>query len=207
MTRSTQAYVTIKVINSYCTIRLFRIFYRKMIVDLIFNSIDCVNRLRQDKPPSQQALTFPAGPLNQGIPTLKKDVHQEPSPMLTERYELFSRWMRATHGSWLSLADMEELWKETLPDDFLNRVSINRMAAEENWPNDAAALFRPERLSLFAGSDNGNERIYLLWPDFVEEPELWVYDSNGESRYKNLEDYLTAFLKDDLSASTRSWRA
>ena len=178
-----------------------------MIGDLISKSINEVEELWKDKSSSQQPSTSPAEPMPQGIPTLKKGIYRESSPMLTERYELLGRWTRATHGSWLSLLDMEELWKETPPDDLLNRISLNRMAAEENWPNDVAALFRPERLSLFAGSDNGNERIYLLWLDFVDEPELWAYDSNGESRYKNLEDYLKAFLKDDLSASTRSWRA
>ena len=80
------------------------------------------------------------------------------------------------------------------------------MAAEENWPNEASALFRPERLSLFACSDLTNEKIYLLWLDFEDEPELWVYDANGESRYKDLAEYLTAYLADDVSAAGRAWR-
>jgi hypothetical protein len=67
-------------------------------------------------------------------------------------------------------------------------------------------LFKPERLSVFACSDLTNEKIYLLWLDFEDEPELWAYDSNGESRYKDLREYLEAYLADDISAMERRWR-
>ena len=75
-----------------------------------------------------------------------------------------------------------------------------------SW-DDASTLFRPERLSLFAGSEYSNERIYLLWLDFEDEPELWVYDANGESRYHDLAAYLQAYLAEDVSAASISWRA
>jgi hypothetical protein len=69
------------------------------------------------------------------------------------------------------------------------------------------ALFKEERLSLFAISDLNSESIVLVWLDFEPEPEVWVYDANGESRYKNLEVYLDSYLADDVSAARRSWRA
>lgn len=143
----------------------------------------------------------------QGVPTLMKDVYRRTSPMLQERYELFGRWANATHGDWLGIEDMKSLWNEKISDPILDAIRLQRISAEENWPNEASALFRKDRLSLFAGSDYGNEKIYLLWLDFEPEPELWVYDSNGESRYKNLNDYLTSFLTDDVSAAEQSWRA
>jgi len=65
---------------------------------------------------------------------------------------------------------------------------------------------KPERLSLFACSDINYEKIYLLWLDCEDEPERWVYDSNGESRYKDLEGYLNAFLAGDISACERRWQ-
>ncbi|HTH99283.1 MAG TPA: hypothetical protein VL574_17830 [Stellaceae bacterium] len=58
-----------------------------------------------------------------------------------------------------------------------------------------------------ACSDLGYDKIYLLWLEFEDEPELWTYDGNGESRYKNLQAYLQAYVTGDLGASDRSWRA
>ena len=150
---------------------------------------------------------LPATPLSKGVPTLRSGTYRPLSSQLQERYELFGRWETATHGHWLGIDDMEALWKETIDDDFLDRIRIQRVAGEENWPNEASALFRPERLTLFACSDLTNEKIYLLWFDFEDEPEFWVYDSNGESRYKDLTEYLTAYLTDDVSAAERSWRS
>jgi hypothetical protein len=43
---------------------------------------------------------------------------------------------------------MAALWKDAADDEFLERIKSNRVAAEENWPNEASALFRPEGLSL-----------------------------------------------------------
>ena len=101
---------------------------------------------------------------------------------------------------------MEALWKDSIDDEFLDRVRSQRVGGERGWPKEASALFRPERLSLFACSDLTNEKIYLLWLDFEDEPELWVYDSNGESRYKDLAEYLNAYLADDVSAAGRRWK-
>lgn len=58
----------------------------------------------------------------------------------------------------------------------------------------------------FAGSDYSYEMVFLLWLDSTVEPEVWVYDCNGESRYKDLNDYLNAYINDDVSACERSPR-
>ena len=159
------------------------------------------------RPGSGDKIRFsPVVSLEKGIPTLRSGVFRPSSPQLTQRYELFGRWERATHGHWLGLNDMEALWQNAISDQLLAEIRSWMTANEENWPNDAAALFRPDRLSLFAASDLNYERIYLLWLDFEDEPELWVYDSNGESRYKDLEQYLEAYLADDLSAASRPWK-
>jgi hypothetical protein len=101
---------------------------------------------------------------------------------------------------------MEALWKESVDNEFLDRVRSQRIARERGWPNEASVLFRPERLSLFACSDLANEKSYLLWLDFEDEPELRVYDSNGESRYKDLAGYLRACLADDVGAAEHRWK-
>lgn len=99
---------------------------------------------------------------------------------------------------------MQALWGSP-SDDKIADIKRALISISENWANDAIALFKPERISVFACDDTSNERIYLLWFDWVIEPELWVYDSNGEAHYKNLELYLKAYLDDDLSAYTQQW--
>lgn len=178
-----------------------------MIQDLIQKSFDYKKMIRKGKQEYLQPSTDAKTIEGRGVPTLKNGVYREYSPMLSERYEMFGRWKNATHGHWLSITDMESLWEDDPAEDFLKSIKMMRQAGEDGWPNEASALFRPERLSLFACSDLTNETIYLLWLDFEDEPEFWVYDSNGETRYKNLEEYLKAYLNGDLSALDRSWRA
>ena len=125
--------------------------------------------------------------------------------MLRKRFEENGRWERATHATWLSLDDMASLWEEAPADRSRAAYKISYETAKEDWPNHATGLFKDERLTLFAVSDLDNESIVLLWLDFEPEPEVWVYDANGESRYRNLEDYLDAYLTDDISAARRSW--
>lgn len=144
-----------------------------------------------------------------GVPTLEKGVYRKFSPMINERFSTYGRWEHATHGSWLSLKDMEQLWDEKLDkknDELIVRIVSQISAARNGWLDHAYSLFRDDRISVFAGSDNGNECIVLLWLELEDEPELWVYDSNGEARYKNLNDYLISYLTDDLSAFDVSWR-
>ena len=140
------------------------------------------------------------------IPTLKNGVWQKASPMLQARFAHCGRWLSATHGSWLSISDMETLWQEHIEDTFLDEIKMNAVASSDNWDNHALGLFRSHRLSLFSGSDYSYEMVILLWLDSTVEPEVWVYDCNGESRYKDLNDYLNAYINDDVSACERSWR-
>lgn len=101
---------------------------------------------------------------------------------------------------------METLWQDDIQDELLDQIKFQAECRKTDWENNAFGLFREDRLSLFAGSDIGNEAIFLLWLDGGDEPELWVYDANGESRYANLEVYLAAYLADDVSAANVSWR-
>ena len=114
---------------------------------------------------------------HKGVPTLEKGVYRNVSPMLKIRYGAFGKWINATHGDWL-----------------------------DYWEDHATGLFAPNRISIFAASDNGYEMICLIWFDGTEEPELWVYDCNGESRYKDLAAYLQAYIDDDVSASEVKWK-
>ncbi|MET3664274.1 hypothetical protein [Caulobacter sp. 1776] len=152
---------------------------------------------------------WPPTPFRDEIPTLAPGVRRPCSPMLKARFEHCGRWITATHGHWLSLTDLEALWSEaeTAADPFLQAVKDAQIAGQEDWPNEASGLFRPERLTLFAGSDYTYEKIYLLWLDFEDEPEVWAYDANGESRYRDLAVYLQAYIADDVGAASISWRA
>jgi len=145
--------------------------------------------------------------LEQGIPTLETGFRRKASPMLRRRFELFGRWERATHATWLDLADMESLWLEAARDPLQAEFKRQADTLREEWPNHATGLFKDERISLFAVSDLNTESIVLMWLDFEPEPEVWAYDGNGESRYGNLEDYLDAYIANDVRAARRSWRA
>jgi len=149
---------------------------------------------------------LPPDPLDAGVPTLKPGIRRKFSPMLRKRFEEYGRWERATHATWLSLDDMASLWEEAPADPLRAEYKLQYEAAKADWPNHATALFRDDRLTLFAVSDLDNESVVLLWLDFEPEPEVWVYDANGESRFRNLEDYLDAYLGDEVSAARRTWR-
>ena len=133
------------------------------------------------------------------IPTLERNYYRDVSQMLKERYSILSYWKNATHGNWLSIEEMEMLWLDN-STPYINQLKNQIKAFSENWSNDASSLFKNNRISVFAIDDNGTEHIYLIWFDDVEEPEFWVYDSNGMARYKNIKTYLEAYLFDDLSA-------
>lgn len=180
-----------------------------MIKDLIQAAYDLTVRESEGVDEELQPKTGPAVPVGQGVPTLAPSVYQPISPQLADRFAMFGRWTTATHAHWLSLADMEAMWSEeaAAADPFLASVRESWRDGAEGWPNEASKLFRPERLSLFAGTDLDYQRIYLLWLEQEDEPEVWVYDPNGESRYPDLKAYLDAYMADDLSATERSWRA
>ncbi len=138
------------------------------------------------------------------IPTMEPNVFRPASPMLRERYENFSYWKNSTHGNWLSLSEMEELWSDK-PSTYIQIIKNELISCSKNWPNDAYGLFRDNRLSVFAADDNSYERVYLIWLDETDEPELWCYDCNGMARYRNLRDYLQAYIEDDLSAYNKTF--
>lgn len=57
------------------------------------------------------------------IPTLKNGVWEKASPMSQARFVHCGRWLSATHGSWLSISDMETLWQEHTEDTFLDEIT------------------------------------------------------------------------------------
>ncbi len=130
------------------------------------------------------------------IPTLKKGVYRNISPMLSVRYRQYSSILNATHGDWLSINEMEELWLpyKQINDERIKGIKRSLNSNIKEWDNNAGSIFRHDRLSLFAGSAHNYEQVYLLWLDNYIEPQIWVYDANGNSRFDNLDDYLTAFL-------------
>lgn len=140
------------------------------------------------------------------VPTLDPSVCRPVSPMLHERFLFCGRWELATHGDWLNVDEMSAIANNDSSDARIAELIDGKNAAALEWANDAGALFRADRLSLFAASCTSYERVYLLWLDETIEPELWVYDANGEARYRSLDDYLEAFLSDDMSAYESAWR-
>lgn len=145
----------------------------------------------------------PAEPHTMQIPTLQVGRYRPLSPQLTDRFALFGAWPEATHADWLSLTEMQDLWAPSSPVATARKQNVAIIAA--NWQNDAVALFKEDRISIFALSEEGTERMYLLWFDCIDEPEVWVYDTNGEAHYRDLKAYLQAYLDDDLTAYAKPW--
>ena len=139
-------------------------------------------------------------PFSNGIPTLKENYYRPLSPMLKSRFEKFGGWEESTHGDWLDSTEMENFWESDIADKRLSGIVTNVRASIDNWQNDAGSIFSDNRISVFSGSRYTYERIYLVWFDCIEEPELWVYDTNGEARYKDLLNYLRCYINDDLTA-------
>lgn len=168
------------------------------------NIEEALNGIKEEL--AHESTPKPGIQFSKGIPTLKKDYFRPLSPMLKLRFEQLGGWEDSTHGDWLDTAEMELFWAEHIADERLNGIVRNVNSSIGNWQNDAAALFNPERISVFAGSHYTYERIYLVWFDGLEEPELWVYDTNGEARYKDLLSYLISYINDDLSAFYNKWK-
>ena len=154
----------------------------KTIKELLDEVIDLEGKVQ-----ISQAIDF-----HKGVPTLEKGVYRNVSPMLKIRYGAFGKWINATH--------------EDEKDERLIGIVRDIKASKDYWEDHATGLFAPNRISIFAASDNGYEMICLIWFDGTEEPELWVYDCNGESRYKDLAAYLQAYIDDDVSASEVKWK-
>lgn len=148
----------------------------------------------------------PSVPFSKGIPTLEKNYFRPLSPMLKTRFEKLGGWLESTHGDWLDTTEMEGFWESHIADERLSEIVNNVNSAIHNWQNDAGSIFNHNRISVFSGSEYTFERIYLLWFDHIAEPELWVYDTNGEARYKDLLSYLEAYINDDTSAFDKKWK-
>jgi hypothetical protein len=168
-----------------------------MISSLLLKVVEQVQEMTQSTPDAASAEA-----LDQ-IATLQVGVFRPLSAQLRGRFAQFGAWLEATHAEWLSLADITALWEPRDATALARQKNLTVLS--QNWPNDATALFRADRISVFALGQEGTERIYLLWFDSMDEPELWVYDTNGEAHYRDLQSYLEAYLTDDLSAYEENW--
>ena len=137
--------------------------------------------------------------LANGVPTLAKGEFQALTPMLQERFEAYGRWEAAMHGMWLGLEDMAKLWEAEPEEEFLQAIKAQIENRQKKWPEHIYNQLSPNRISVFAGSDNIDECIILAWPEetsIEKEPEFWVYLNDQESRCQNLEGYLKSYLHD-----------
>ena len=83
-----------------------------------------------DNPQISKAIDF-----HNGVPTLEKGVYRKASPMLKYRYELFGKWLNATHGDWLDTKEMESLLNTGVDDERLAGIIRNIKASMCNWEN------------------------------------------------------------------------
>lgn len=162
---------------------------------------DVIDELKDD------SVMFPAETReNLNIPTLKPGVSRDLSPQLKARFSRLGAWHDSTHGDWLALSEIEKLVSGNLDSARMKGIKTNLDAAAQHWANDTASLVVPERISYFAASEFTSERVYLIWFDNYEEPEICVYDVNGESRYLDLKSYLSAYVEDDEDEVNQTWK-
>ena len=111
----------------------------KTIKELLDEVIDLEGKVQ-----ISQAIDF-----HKGVPTLEKGVYRNVSPMLKIRYELFGKWLNATHGDWLDTEEMESFWSEGADDERLAGIVRNVKASMGNWEDHATGLFALNRVSIF----------------------------------------------------------
>ena len=131
----------------------------------------------------------PAEPVKNGIPTFKKGVYKKLPPMLEERFKYAGSW-QIIDEIWLGLSDMEKQLSN-------KNVQATFKAQKENWDGSAPMSFPPERLSLFAVTEGvDGDQAYLVWPEQEgEEPEVWKYADQNETKYKSLQKYFEHVAK------------
>ena len=78
----------------------------------------------EDNPQTSKVIDF-----HKGVPTLESGVYRKASPMLKVRYELFGKWLNATHGDWLDTEEMESFWSEGADDERLAGIVRNVKAS------------------------------------------------------------------------------
>ena len=89
----------------------------------------------EDNPQTSKVIDF-----HKGVPTLESGVYRKDSPMLKVRYELFGKWLNATHGDWLDTEEMESFWSEGADDERLAGIVRNVKASMGNWEDHATGL-------------------------------------------------------------------
>ena len=124
-----------------------------------------------------------------GIPTLKKGVYRKPSPMVQARFEYAGSWNQMGRV-WLGISDMEKTARK-------RGVRETISALREDWEGSAPSRFPPDRLSLFSVYEELDENVaFLVWPEKEgDEPEVWAYFGQGESKHKTLQRYLEWAVK------------
>ena len=155
--------------------------------------------------PDNDPPDFSGGKTIHTVPTLDPTVSRPVTPMLHDRFRYCGGWRHATHGDWLSIEEMQTVALGSSTDQRMKEIVEQQRGCAVDWMNDAGGLFLPSRLSYFAGQDYSYERVYLLWPDDIVEPEVWAYDANGLARFRDLNAYLWGYLQDDLAVYEQRW--
>lgn len=152
---------------------------------------EVINELEDD------SIIHPVQEVGDVIPALEKGKCHRISPMLKERFSLLGKWEDATHGDWLDLGEMKNLWlNESDADERTKQFQSQIKAFVEHWEEHILSKVQRKNVTVFALSEYTYESIFLIWKDAIE-PEVWVYDVNGESHFKNIELYLVDYLNQE----------
>jgi hypothetical protein len=149
--------------------------------------------LRRRRDNDRYAADFPQSvkapeSLGKGIPTLKRGIYREPTPMLRARFEYCGSWTNAFPGlTWLGLGEMRSVFRTGAIDLVKTR--------QEYWDGSAPATVDWAQLSLFAIDEEEGCEVYLVWSGKpTVEPKLVWYEAQHESSFENLIDFLEYLL-------------
>lgn len=127
-------------------------------------------------------------PIDLGILMIDGRTRRSPSPMLKERYEYCGDW---NESGQLCLAAPSTAKVIQKSKEFKSIFKSQK----DHWGNSAPALISSDRLSLLGASSlEDGDVSYLVWKEHVEEPEVWIYNSQNEQKFDSLLDYLNWLL-------------
>jgi hypothetical protein len=119
---------------------------------------------------------------SESTPTFSRRLQRKHSPMLEARFEFASEILRGL-DTWVGPNDLA---KRT----FSKKIQSTHNSLRKFWANSAPSLYPDDSLSLFGFTVGVPENIvYLVWTE-LEEPEIWVYFSQTEEKFENLDAYL-----------------
>jgi hypothetical protein len=154
------------------------------------NRLRAQNEREYQQSVMRQEIESPAALLSDTVPALSPNERKPMTQMLSARFEFAGRWRNAAFGqTWLSLRDMEDLWRN---ESILDALDSDR----QYFDGHVLSLIPWKELSLFGIDLDDDSKSFLDWSDTSQdEPRVITYVGSSVFRYKDLQSAIDALLK------------